>query len=242
MALDLSVVMARQVMLERQLQQTTHNLANANTSGYQRVNVLTEPSKHKWGLYNQVTFPSNGGISRDTTPGEFTYTGNPFDVGIGEDGYLAVQGPEGTAYTRDGQMTQNGEGQLVNSSGHPILDDGDAPLTIPAGSTTVTILKDGTVVADKTTVGRLKIVQFKNADNLQAIGQNLYTSSEQPEPAKKIAITQFGLVGSNVNAVIETTHLMSILREYEKTQKYLQLADERLGQENDNLINVPQAI
>ncbi|MBI3543439.1 MAG: flagellar basal-body rod protein FlgF [Deltaproteobacteria bacterium] len=66
-------------------------------------------------------------ITTDHTQGSFKNTNAPFDMAIDGAGFFAVQTPNGLMYTRSGDFKVNGEGQLVNQEGYPVLAlSGDA--------------------------------------------------------------------------------------------------------------------
>ena len=64
---------------------------------------------------------------RDLNEGRLDTTGNaPFDLAINGKGYFVVQTAAGDRYTRNGHLTLNGDGELVTDSGDPIMGDGGA--------------------------------------------------------------------------------------------------------------------
>lgn len=80
--------------------------------------------------------------ARIQTQGSLQQTGNDLDVAIDGAGFLQVLLPDGTtAYTRDGSLQRDSQGQMVTSSGYPI----QPAITIPADATSITIAKDGVV-------------------------------------------------------------------------------------------------
>src|SRR3546814_9816841 len=55
------------------------------------------------------------------TQGNVKETGNPLDIAIQGNGFLQVEMPDGTfAYTRDGNLQKDQNGQLVTAGGYPI--------------------------------------------------------------------------------------------------------------------------
>src|SRR4051812_1978263 len=86
-----------------------NNLANAGTHGFKR-------DQEFYSLYSGADSEDamNGGASStlptiekqwtDFTPGTIQVTGNPLDIAIGGEGFLAVSGPNGTLYTRAGNL------------------------------------------------------------------------------------------------------------------------------------------
>ncbi len=63
-------------------------------------------------------------------PGIPLKTDNPLDVAVQGDGWLALQAPSGTVYTRDGRMRMQSNGALVSVNGYAVLDAGNAPILL----------------------------------------------------------------------------------------------------------------
>src|SRR3546814_14013294 len=69
-------------------------------------------------------------------------TGKSMDIAIQGRGVLQVEMPDGTfAYTRDGSLQVDQNGQLVTAGGYPI----QPPINIPDNALSVTIARDGMV-------------------------------------------------------------------------------------------------
>ncbi len=80
----------------------------------------------------------------DYTHGTINKTGNPLDVAINGDGWIAVQAPDGSeAYTRRGDMRINTSGFLENGNGQLVYGNG-GPIALPPAEEVV-IGTDGTI-------------------------------------------------------------------------------------------------
>jgi len=114
----LYVGLSAQVALEKRLQTIANNVANVNTSGFRTDVVKFETVLSKAGA-NPVAFSSPGDniISREA--GNITETGNPLDVAVVGQGWIAFAGPNGTVYTRDGRLQIAANGDLQTVSGFP---------------------------------------------------------------------------------------------------------------------------
>src|SRR5690606_12645325 len=133
------------------------------------------------------------------------------------------------AYTRDGSLQINAEGELVTSSGFPIQPG----IQVPEGAQSMTIGKDGTVSvtmageAQALEIGMLAISDFINPAGLQARGENLYLETTASGPAQNGTpglnglgmIEQGALEGSNVNVVEELVGMIETQRAYEMNAK-----------------------
>src|SRR5882724_3954818 len=109
------------------------------------------------------------------TQGTMQQTGNALDLALDGDGYFQVQLPGGQlGYTRAGNFSRSPEGLLVTSEGYQVQPG----ITVPEGTTSITVGTDGTVsasVAGQTTptqVGQIQVASFANSAGLQSTGDN----------------------------------------------------------------------
>jgi len=233
----LLIGLSRQMVLERQMDVVANNVANLNTTGFKADNSLFEQylmpvaRENRFELQDRpVSFVNDRGTWRDLHQGGIQVTGNPLDVAIDGDGYLAVQTPNGERYTRNGALQINAQGQLVTAAGLPVLGD-NGPITFQPTDHDISITKDGrvTVVEGSVTTtesvrGTLRVVRFANPQQLQKEGNNLFSSpagvaaTQDPSPS----LMQGTLEKSNVNGVIEIARMIQISRAYQQTATLLQ--------------------
>ena len=103
------------------------NLANAATTGYKRDlpqfqsfrETLLRRTTGGGGAAIGALGPGAGvsALATDFADGALQQTGNPLDVAISGQACLAVQTPQGVRYTRDGALTRNAQGLLVQANG-----------------------------------------------------------------------------------------------------------------------------
>lgn len=146
----------------------TNNLANVNTHGYKKEDVvigdfmrlyqqerdnlpLDNHTKDGAKFYNRTVdrVPQVVEGYRDHGLGSMRQTGNTLDFALTKkDHYFAVETPEGKKLTRDGSFTTNGDGVLVNKQGNPVLpanfDQNGQYINLPADQL-VNIDKDGNI-------------------------------------------------------------------------------------------------
>lgn len=238
---------------ETKLDTIANNLANANTTGYKRQDAEFEDL-----LYQNLRAPSAnaaGGTapagaqvgagarvvttSRAFSQGPIEQTGNPLDIAIEGNGFLAVTRKQGEiAYTRAGTLKVDAQGQLCTSDGLAL----EPPITVPADATAITVAADGTITAtmagqvQPTQLGQLQLVTFANPNGLSALGHNLYSASASSgAPTAGTAgeqgrgtFLQGALEGSNVEVVNEMIALVRTQRAYEINSKVVSAADEML--------------
>lgn len=119
----------------------SNNLANANTNGYKRDDVvigdflrLYQEFKHELPLQNHTREASkflNRTINRvpavveeysDLSVGSFARTENPLDLALkNKNAFFAIQTPNGVRYTRDGAFELDNNGTLVTKQGFVVL-------------------------------------------------------------------------------------------------------------------------
>src|SRR5580704_8268407 len=113
-----------------------NNLANVNTTGFKKSKIefqdlLYETTRTPGAEAGSSTqLPTGLQIGSGTravatakifTEGEMTNTGERLDLAIQGDGFFQVLMPDGTiAYTRDGALKTNSEGQITTSDGLPV--------------------------------------------------------------------------------------------------------------------------
>lgn len=118
-----------------------NNIANANTTGFKRDDVvigdflrlyeqakdflpIDEQTKDAAKFYNRSLnrVPQIVEEFTDRSLGGMMQTDNTFDFALGrENAYFMIETPEGIRYTRDGSFVLNEQGRLVNKEGYPVL-------------------------------------------------------------------------------------------------------------------------
>lgn len=234
----------------------SNNIANMNTVGYKRQRAefqdLLYTNVERMGAQSSsqgTVVPTGiqigagvkaGSVYRITEQGTPTMTGGQYDLAIDGKGYFQVSLPSGeTAYTRAGNFSVNGEGQLVTEDGYLI----QPAISIPQDMTEVSISKTGQVqvtTAGQTTpqvVGQLEIATFFNTAGLEAVGDNLLLETAASGPATVGApgdqgfgqLLQGYTEASNVDAVAEISALIVAQRAYEMNSKVISTADQMLA-------------
>lgn len=215
------IALSRQMVLQRRMDVIANNIANMTASGFRAEALLVEQVPVDAGKRQTISFVQDVALVRDLTPGAMIPTNNPLDIAIEGEGYFVVATPEGERYTRSGQFRLNDLGEIITASGQSVLDDGGAPLAIPAGSGPIAVAPDGTVSTPDVVIGRLNLVGFDDAQDLQKAGDGLYRTDQAPLPAEGARVIQGLLEASNVRPVVEMTEMMSTVRAYQGIQKII---------------------
>lgn len=227
--------LSRQVALQEQMDIIANNVANMNTPGYRAQNMvfteyLADPKEIEPGdKSDPLSMVLDYGQFQVTAPGPMRQTGNTLDVALQGPGYIGVNTPGGTMYTRAGAFTLNNIGELVTTAGYKVAGAGGGAITIPDGAKEIRIAQDGSVTTDQGQAGKIMIVEFANVQEIEQQGNGLYKAGQtQPVPAEKTKMVQGMLEGSNVNAVLEMTRMIDVSRAYQQTQSMIQSEHERL--------------
>ncbi|MGY8666564.1 flagellar basal-body rod protein FlgF [Bradyrhizobium sp. UFLA05-109] len=220
----LYVGLSAQVALEKRLQTIANNVANVNTSGFRTDVVKFETVLSKAGA-NPVAFSSPGDNIISREQGNLSETGNPLDVAVVGQGWLAFAGPNGTVYTRDGRLQIAPNGNLQTLTGFPVIDSGGAQITVDPNGGPLTIAPGGAITQDGNEIGTLGLFNIPTDANLDRYG----TSGVVPDrPAA--AITDFTkdgfrqnyVEGSGANPMLELTRLMSASRAFDGTNSLIE--------------------
>jgi flagellar basal-body rod protein FlgF len=168
-----------------------------------------------------------------------TKTGNPLDVAVAGEAWLAIRTPGGTVYTRDGRMKIAESGRLETLNGHAVLDAGESPITFDPNAAAPEISRDGMIQQAGQQVGAIGLFTIdKEARLVRA--ENSGVVPDRPAVAVQEftanGVAQGHAEGSNVNPVLEMTRMMLVQRTFESlasmtetTESSLQDAIKTLG-------------
>ena len=220
-----------------------HNLANASTPGFRaELQAMRAVPVQGDGLATRTMVAATTPGS-DFSHGAISTTGRELDVAIDGDGWLAVQTPDGEAYTRRGDLQVDANG-VVTSVGRPVLGDG-GPIVVPLGAQ-VNIGSDGTLSAlipgsEPTTMGpagRLKLVNpergslVRGEDGLfRPQGGGVLQADET------VRVVSGALEGSNVSVTETMVAMIDSARRYDMQMKTIESADEN-DQRANNLLSI----
>ena len=207
-----------------------NNLANAGTSGF-------KSDREFYGLFasSNADDPSGGGdittlpvVEKqwtDFSQGTLQTTGNPLDIALSGRGFLAVNGPGGAVYTRNGSMRVSPAGELITGEGYPLRDVGGSTISVTAGKL-IEISKDGVVHQNGQAVGQIEIVDFKSTDSLKKMSGACFQNTDlknKPIPATNVDVEQGKTEGSNVVVPEAAMRLVGMMRQLEMLQKAVTL-------------------
>lgn len=239
---SLYIGLSKQMVLRNNMGIIANNVANMNTTGFRGQNLMFEEylAKQRGDTVDRaagdtLSFVYDRGQYQETSPGPVRQTGNPLDVALAGPGFMEIDGPGAQAtYTRAGEFQIDANGTLMTPDGFPV-QGGNGPITIPPGSTEVNIDETGRISTQDGEIGQLRIVEFENLQELEPLGNNLYTTEAAAIEATNTRVMQGALEGSNVNGVLEMTRMIETLRDYQSINRMM-------TNENDRLRNAIQTL
>lgn len=215
-----------------------NNLANVDTVGFKRDNVVQQPfAEIMINAYSKQTLKNIGPLGLgvqavtefcDFTNGNIVTTDNPQDLAIEGLGLFAVETNSGVKYTRAGNFVIDKDNYLVTKDGYNVLGQ-NGPIRVE-GSFTVN--QEGEIMQEGTAVDRLQI--FDEA-GMKKAGETLFVN-DNPQMATKFRVIQGALERSNVNSIREMIQMINITRTYDTNQRALMAHDETLGKAVNELV------
>jgi len=232
------------VTLQARQDVLANNVANAATPGFRRhipvslgfYDVFSGTLRSAAWFRAHSTAPG-GGLKpvetwSDPAQGPLQTTSSPLDIALAGPGFLAVETPNGTRWTRNGHLSVDVSGRLATPDGYPVLAAGGGYLDVRGGR--VNIAEDGSVSVDGRPVGKLRIEEFDHPERLVREGASLARSDtvatgNRSRAASATRVVQGAIEASNVNLGTEMAGLMAGLRAYEANQKVVTAFDDTLG-------------
>lgn len=242
---------------QRRQETLANNIANQHTPGYKadqptlrsfpellmlQTGTRSIPTARSVNLpLNRTLGPLNTGVYvQETVPqfeqGDLRETGLTTDIAIvngafpDENGniFFTVQNENGEVrYTRNGNFTVDGQGNLVTNQGYYVLDDQGNP--IETNGLEFHVTREGIVQVDGEDIP-LGIAYVENAHELTKEGNDLFNGAAGPIPAGvTYSIHQGYLENSNVNPLQTMTAMMESYRMFETNQRVLKAYDESMG-------------
>lgn len=219
----------------------SHNLANANTVGFQATLAGTVARPVDGDGHGSRVAAAYRTLGVSDTAGAINATGNVLDVAMDQDRWLAVQTPGGeVAYTRAGDLKLSQNGLLTTASGLSVLDQNGAPIAIPPHESlligndgTISVVPQGQPASTISEAGRLQLVQadtrtlVRGDDGLMRAPPGV----ELPR-ATGTSLTTGALEGSNVDATGALVSMIQLARAFEMQVRVLHATDENARSAN----------
>jgi flagellar basal-body rod protein FlgG len=224
MDLDLSAVIKASNVLLAKNDMISNNLANINTSGFKRDDVVFDVLEH--GYNEELPLDQY----TDFDQGDLKSTGNLMDFAISGEGFFTMESSEGQLFTRNGHFSISDEGMIEDSFGNRLLGS-SGPVEVLGQNGVpgeVRITEKGEVMVNGDIVNKLLITDFEDKHELEKVGNNLFKPNEgvTGESIESKGIVQGFLETSNINPVNEMVNLIDMHRQFEATQKVMRTFDQ----------------
>lgn len=222
--------LSRQMTLRTNMSITANNIANMNTPGYRGQNMLfAEYLADPKGAEDELSFVYDRGQYQNNKAGPLQQTNNPLDMALVGPGFFGVEGPgEQPTYSRAGNFQIGINGTLQTSGGFDVLDEGGAPIQIPEDAREIKIDDYGVISTENGPIASIQLVEFENTQELDPMGNNLYTTDAAPIEATQTRTKQGYVEGSNVNPILEMTNMIEISRSFQSMQQAMSTENDRL--------------
>ncbi|MBL4809865.1 MAG: flagellar hook basal-body protein [Phycisphaerales bacterium] len=206
----------------------TGNLANLGTAGFKPIMAGTQfrPAvRQEDGLFN---LDSNAMLERlgagvlsahnkiNFAQGALVMSSSDMDLAIEGSGFFIVQHNGGQALSRDGRLTVNADGVLVQStSGRPVLDPNNNQINLNPSNGLFTFHSDGLITQGDAAVGQLGLGDVADRSILTKHGQGLFVSKFGTPLSIQDghgAFQQFATEASGVNEIDALMQIQSASR------------------------------
>ena len=214
------------------------NLANANTVGFRADLTAFQTQQVTGAGFASRAYATDASAGWDQSSGTLEHTGQPLDVAIKGQGWIAVQASDGTeAYTRAGDLHVDPSGLLMTATGQPVLGDSGA-ITVPPESAinigtdgSVSIVPQGQPAMSLSTIGRIKLVNPPASQLVRGADGLFRSTSTDPVPADAgVHLVTGALESSNVNIAETMANMIELARSYEVQVKAMKTAEDNAAE------------
>ena len=210
----------------------SHNLANVSTVGF-KANLDTFTNWHVDGPgFNSRVYNQLQNNETDLSSGNIKSTGRELDVAVNGEGWIAVQGRDGSeAYTRAGDLKLDENGLLTTGAGHPVIGN-SGPIIIPPSTkieigldASISVIPVGQSADTLAIIDRIKVVK-PDESLLQKGGDGLMrlTDGSIAVPDATVNLVSGVVESSNVNAISALVDLIQNSRQFEVNVKLMRTA------------------
>ena len=160
------VAVSALLALEKRVATIAHNVANTSTAGFRAEEIKFEAVISETGK-SDIAYASTGDTFLSRNTGPIKPTGNPLDVAVKGDAWMAINSPNGQVYTRDGRLEMGPDGSLRTVTGFPVLDVGGSPLRLDPNAGPPKIAADGMISQAGKQVGAIGLFRLPDEANLR---------------------------------------------------------------------------
>ncbi|HEY9766699.1 MAG TPA: flagellar hook-basal body protein [Chroococcales cyanobacterium] len=219
----------------KQVEVISQNLANANTTGFQKSRLIGKSFNDFLLDMDQPGAVGLGvgidGLARNKNLGDVLITNNPLNVALRSDGYFLLRDAQGKEIlTRNGNFTLNRDSHLVSQRGELVLDSERKAIKIEGDPERLSIHSDGRILNGENEVGKLMVVNPPDA----AI-TNFPLAPAGLNAVANAVVQHKAIEESNVEIIGEMVALLDANRNYGFAQKAITTQDNILNKTANDL-------
>ena len=226
------------------LEIVANNIANMQTNTFKRDRVAysefremylnrVQTGEKKAGVGNLAlgSFISTNKFT-DFSQGQLVSTMQDHDIALTGQGFIKVELPSGEIlYTRDASWATTSDGTMVDKKGNAILDDNEGNIKLEKIGNVI-INDSGQILQDGKPIAKIGIYEFDDKSFLEKAGNSLYRLNGDPlileKEAENTDLRQGYVEKANFSPLSVVIDMITILRDYESSQKVLKAYDETI--------------
>lgn len=225
-----------------------NNLAAASVAGYKSEFMVSSPFKNEMDDQHGLGGVMGGTLKIDYSQGELKHTGRNLDFAIQGEGFFQVSSTDGqTLYTRNGSFRVSNDLKLITDSGMSVMDENGGEITfLPQDNLdkleigtdgTLKVMGGGSNNYTYRTIGKLKVQQIANKENLERLTGSYYRMQsgmkpkELPDPKPSFTVENAMLESANTSPIKTMTMLIQSSREFEISHNVMKMLSEAGTQE-----------
>jgi flagellar basal body rod protein FlgG len=214
------------------LDMLANNLANSSSSGFKadREFYSTYIAPELAGESNPIVgeTPLVQQQWTDFSQGTLVKSGNETDLALSGSGFFAVNGPNGTLYTRNGNFHLTSQGVLATADGYAVRMTSGQPVQVQPGQTMV-VGRDGQISQGGNVIGQLALVDFKDPHQLAKAGSTYFAAADPqaaPDGTPTAEVYQGAAETSNAAPAESAARMVTLLRSFEMLQHAIKIGTE----------------
>lgn len=215
----------------RMLSAISNNIANVKTPGFKKDTIISTTfgdmvmnriDSNKTAL-GDVSFLRTTDISSTIhSQGMLESTERTLDFAITGSGFFAVQGENGTVYSRNGSFNIDNEGYLVLTGVGRVLGE-NGPIQV--GTDNFNADEKGNILSQTgQNIGKIAVYDFEEYANLLTVGEGLY-NGPNPTVVENPSMRWKSIEASNVDVGEEMTNSIATQRILQSVSQSLKMYD-----------------
>ncbi|TFL18012.1 flagellar hook-basal body complex protein [Jannaschia formosa] len=221
--------LGRQAGLLREMNAIAQNVANAGTTGYRAGGILFSEHVVRTGRDQPSISMSTGDAQlTNLAQGALEQTGGSLDLAIEGEGFFLIDRGGTQLLTRGGAFLAGPDGGVTTEQGDALLDQGGAPVFVPAGTGAIHVGVDGTLSADGAPVAQVAVVAPLEPDRMERRAGAAFEAEAGFASVEEPRVLQGFLEASNVDPVLEIARMVAVQNAYEAGQSFMDAEDQRL--------------